>query len=197
MYRVATIKDLVRVPPNFFAMDIKEAIKQLLREKYERKIDRDLGVILSIDNVRDISIGKVIAGDGASYHWVTFDALVFMPEVNEIVEGEITEVVEFGVFMRMGPLEGLIHLSQITNDFLSYDKKIPAFIGKESNRIIRKGDTVIAKISTVSLKSSIPETKIGLTMRPEGLGKHDWIAEQKEQKPKEKKSGKKAEEVKE
>ncbi|MCX6769534.1 MAG: hypothetical protein NT051_02525 [Candidatus Micrarchaeota archaeon] len=29
------------------------------------------------------------------------------------------------------------------------------------------------------MKGSIPETKIGLTMRPNGLGKNEWIAEPK------------------
>ncbi|MCX6777373.1 MAG: DNA-directed RNA polymerase [Candidatus Micrarchaeota archaeon] len=177
MYRVATINDVVRVPPKYFASELSNAVVQLLRDKYERNLDRDLGIILSVFNVRDISDGSVIHGDGASFHKVTFDCLVYYPEVNEVLDGEVTELVEFGLFVRMGPLEGLVHLSQITNDFLSYDKKVPAFIGKESKKTVKKGDFVRAKISTVSLKNSIPETKIGLTMRPEGLGKPEWMTE--------------------
>ncbi len=175
MYRVSTISDMVRVPPKYFSTEINSTLVHLLREKYERKVDKDLGIVLSIWNVRDVSEGSVIPGDGASYHRVSFDALSFMPEVNEVVEGDVSEVVEFGVFVRMGPLDGLVHLSQITNDFLSYDKKVPAFIGKESKKLLKKGDVVKAKISTVSLKSTIPETRAGLTMRPEGLGKLDWM----------------------
>jgi DNA-directed RNA polymerase subunit E' len=176
MYKVSSISDTVRVPPQYFSTELKSTIVHLLREKYERNIDKDLGILLSLWNVRDVSEGSVIPGDGASYHKVTFDALSFMPEVNEVFEGDVSEVVEFGVFVRMGPLDGLVHLSQITNDFLSYDKKVPAFIGKESKKMLRKGDVVRAKISTVSLKGTIPETRAGLTMRPEGLGKLDWIA---------------------
>ncbi|MEM4389640.1 MAG: DNA-directed RNA polymerase [Candidatus Micrarchaeia archaeon] len=186
LYRILTVKDTVRVPPAYFAMSLPQAVTQLLREKYERKVDKDHGIVLSIWNVRDISEGRVIPGDGAAYHDVTFDALVYAPEVNEVFEGEVTEVVEFGAFVRMGPLDGLVHLSQITNDFLHYDKKIPAFIGKESKKTLRKGDIVRAKVSTVSLRGSIPESKVGLTMRPEGLGKLEWLAE-KEEKPKKKK----------
>lgn len=186
LYRVLTVKDTVRVPPSYFAMALPQAVTQLLREKYERKVDKDHGIVLSIWNARDISEGRVIPGDGAAYHEVVFDALVYAPEVNEVFEGEVTEVVEFGAFVRMGPLDGLVHLSQITNDFLHYDKKIPAFIGRESKKTLRKGDHVRAKVSTVSLKGSIPETKVGLTMRPEGLGKLEWLAE-KEEKPKKKK----------
>ena len=177
MYRVATVQSSVRVEPKYFSDDLKEAITKILRERYERRIDKDLGVVLCICNVRDVSEGRIIPGDGATHHNVTYDILSYMPELNEIFTGEVTEIVEFGAFVRMGPFDGLIHLSQITNDFLSYDKKIPAFVGKESKKMIKKGDEVVVKISTVSMKSTIPETKIGLTMRPEGLGKLEWIKE--------------------
>ncbi len=182
MYNVSAIADTVRVPPKYFSTELKQTIAQLLREKYERRVDKDLGIVLSIWNVRDITEGVVIPGDGASYHKVVFDVLSFMPEVNEVFEGDVTEVVEFGVFVRMGPLDGLVHLSQVTNDFLSYDKKVPAFIGKESKKILKKGDIVRAKISTVSLKGTIPETRAGLTMRPDGLGKLEWISKPKQEK---------------
>ncbi|MFH1285776.1 MAG: DNA-directed RNA polymerase [Candidatus Micrarchaeota archaeon] len=184
MYRVHTIIDSVRLPPKYFSMEISQALIQILREKYERKVDKDLGIVLSVWNARDITDGTVIAGDGASYHSVTFDVLAFYPEVNEVFEGEVTEVVEFGAFIRMGPLEGLAHLSQITNDFLSYNKKIPAFVGRESKKTLKKEDSVRAKISTVSMKNSILETKAGLTMRPLGLGKLEWIEDAEKAKEK-------------
>jgi DNA-directed RNA polymerase subunit E' len=75
----------------------------------------------------------------------------------------------------IGPVEGLIHLSQITNDFLNYNKKTAAFVGKESKRALKKDDRVFAKVTTVSIKQSLADTKIGLTMRPEGLGKDEWV----------------------
>jgi len=102
-----------------------------------------------------------------------------MPQVNEIMESDVSEIVEFGAFLTMGPMEGLVHLSQIANDFLTYNKKTASFTGRESKKAIKKGDHVYAKISTVSMKMSIPETKIGLTMRPDGLGKEEWLAGKK------------------
>lgn len=173
---------MVRIPPNLFSVDLEKAVVSILREKYERKVDKDYGLVLSIWNVRDVGNGKIIQGDGASYHECVFDALAYVPEINEVFEGEVTEVVEFGAFVKMGPLDGLVHLSQITNDFLHYDKKMPAFVGKESKKTLKKGDMVRAKISTVSLKPSILETKCGLTMRPEGLGKLEWLDESEKKK---------------
>ena len=175
MFRVYTIADTVRVDPAFFELELPEAITRILRDRYERRVDPDLGIILSVWNPRDISEGRIIPGDGASHHKVVFDVLTYTPEPNEIVEGEVNEIVEFGAFVRIGPLDGLVHLSQITNDFLTFDKKIPAFMGKESKKMLKKGDLVLAKISVVSMKGSLADTKIGLTMRPEGLGKEEWL----------------------
>jgi len=186
MFRVYTIEDTVRVDPAYFELDLEESIVKVLRNKYERRIDPDLGIILTVWNPQNVSEGKIIPGDGASYHKVAFDLLVWKPELNEIVEGEVSEVVEFGAFVRIGPLDGLVHLSQITNDFLSFDKKVPAFVGKESKKMLKKGDVVVAKISTVSMKGGIADTKIGLTMRPEGLGKDEWIVAVEEKKTKKK-----------
>jgi len=178
MYYITTVRDTVRVDPKYFSKDLKEAVVEIVREKYERRVDKNFGIVLCVWNAREIGEGKVIPGDGASYHEATFDLLSYKPELNEVFEGEVSEIVEFGAFVRMGPVDGLVHLSQITNDFLSFDKKIPAFVGKQSKKIIKKGDDVLAKISTVSMKNSIPETKIGLTMRPEGLGKLEWAKEE-------------------
>lgn len=180
MYKIITVSDIVRVPPSYFTMDLKTAVKQLLQEKYERKVDAENGVILKIFNIRDIEGGKVILGDGASYYDVKYDVLTFLPEVHEIVEGEITEVLDFGAFVLIGPFDGLLHLSQITNEYVSFDKKAGALITKNTKKTLKKGDIVRAKIVTVSLKPTIPETKIALTLKGEGLGKLEWLAEERE-----------------
>jgi DNA-directed RNA polymerase subunit E' len=183
MYRVLTVTDIVRVPPSYFKMDLATAVQQLIREKYERKVDMENGVVLKTWNVRSIKGGKVIVGDGAAYYDVTYDALTYMPELHEIVEGEVSEVTDFGLFVNIGPFDALVHLSQITNEFVSFDRKAGALVTKGTRKTIKKGDAVRAKIVTLSLKPNIPETKIALTMKGDGLGKAEWLSEEKEKKP--------------
>jgi DNA-directed RNA polymerase subunit E' len=184
MYFVLTCSDKVRVPAEYFTMKLEDALTQILREKYERRIDKDAGIVLALWNVKPQGDGIVIPGDSAAYYEVVFDVLAYHPLVNEILESEVSEVVEFGVFLNLGPIEGLVHLSQIANDFLTYNKKTGTISGKDSKKTLKKGDIVFAKISTVSMKNTIPESKIGLTMRPEGLGKMEWILAKEEEKTK-------------
>ncbi len=193
MYLVLTCKDRIRLPAQYFSMKLEDALTQILREKYERRIDKDSGVSLAVWNVGPDGDGIVIPGDNAAYYDVSFDVLCYQPQVNEIVETDVSEIVEFGAFVSLGPIEGLVHLSQIANDFLNYNRKTQSFVGRESKKSIKKGDVVYAKISTASIKGSIPESKIGLTMRPDGLGKEEWLSSKKPEakagkKPKKKKA---------
>ncbi|MFH0835707.1 MAG: DNA-directed RNA polymerase [Candidatus Micrarchaeota archaeon] len=169
MYKLITFEETVRIPPHLFGLKLNEAALTMLREQYERTVDKKYGVIISLHEARTKSEGRVIHGDGAAYFEVEFDALVFSPEVNEIIDGKVSEIVEFGAFVRLGPIDGLIHVSQLANDFFTFDKKTGYLTGRESKKSVKKSDKVRSKIATVSVKDTIPNSKIALTMRSEGL----------------------------
>jgi DNA-directed RNA polymerase subunit E' len=174
LYLVSKIEDTVRIPPNRFVDPLEDVAVEILNESYVGKIDKKLGLMVTV---------KVIMGDGAAYHDVIFTALFFKPELHEIVEGEVIEITEFGAFIRIGPMDGLVHVSQVTDDYINYDGKRGALIGKESKKSLEEGNKVRARIVALSLKGkSSKETKIGLTMRQPGLGRFEWIDEEKNKK---------------
>lgn len=185
MYYIKVIEDKIRVPPNMFGSDLEDAILRILRENYERRIVKDVGIVLSVDSAKVISEGTILPGDSGAYYGVKFDALTFTPYVNEVYEADIKEVVEFGAFAGIGPIQGLVHISQVSPDKFFYDKKAKNLSTRTSKRSLKKDDRVLLKVSTVSMRSNTTETKIGLTMRADGLGKEEWMNEKAAvQKPK-------------
>ena len=54
---------------------------------------------------------------------------------NKEIEGIVTEITEFGAFVNFGPMDGLVHVSQVTEDFVGYDMKNASLVGKESKKI--------------------------------------------------------------
>ena len=183
MYLISKIEDTIRVPPTLFEEPLADVAFELLNEKYVGKIDKKLGLMVTVKEIENIDIGRVIMGDGAAYHDISFTALFFKPELQEVIEGEVIEITEFGAFVRMGPMDGLVHVSQVTDDYINYDSKRGALLGKESKKTLEEGDKVRARIVALSLKGkSSKETKIGLTMRQPGLGKLDWIEKEKRKK---------------
>lgn len=120
-------------------------------------------------------------GDGASYHNVVFNAIFFKPEQQEVIDGEVIEIAEFGAFVRIGPIGrfGSCFPSSLMI-YINYDSKRGALLAKESNKTLDEGDLVRTRIVAISLKdNSTKNTKIGLTMRQNNLGRFEWIEEAK------------------
>jgi DNA-directed RNA polymerase subunit E' len=174
MFYKTKIVDKVRVPPKKLGGNLKESLLEICREDYEGRIKDEYGVIIAITGIGKIGDGHVIPGDGAAYYESEIEMLTYKPVIQEVVRGSITEVTEFGAFVRIGPIEGLIHVSQLMDDFINYDSKLPGFIGKKTDKKIVVEDNVLARIVTVSLKGDVSSSKIGLTMRQPFLGKADW-----------------------
>ncbi|ATZ61694.2 MAG: DNA-directed RNA polymerase [Methanosarcinales archaeon Met12] len=189
MYRKMRLVDVVRIPPEKLGDEVKGAVAEALEDKLEGRIDKTLGAIVAITRVVDVGDGRILVGDGAVYYKTTFDAIVYKPEMQEIIEGKIVEIVEFGAFVSMGPVDGLLHVSQIADDYFSYDEKNARLVGKEGANTLAEGDDVRTRIVAVSLNEVEPkESKIGLTMRQTALGKFEWLedARKKEEAKKEK-----------
>lgn len=193
MYMKVKREDVVRMPPERLDEDMDELLKELTRSSLEGRIDSDKNLILVTSNIESVGEGIIVHGDGAVYQKVSFEAIVFKPILQEVVEGEVCEVLKFGAFVRFGPLDGLLHISQIMDDRVDVDVEGGRLIGKDTKKDLRVGDKVRTRIVAISINERNPrESKIGLTMRQPGLGKLDWIKEEKEKavvkkKPKKKK----------
>lgn len=169
------MEDTIRIPPDTFGNPLETVSQQQVKSKYEGNIDEELGYVIAVIETKVSPIGKIIPGDGATYHKVTFSLLTFFPKLQEIVEGEVVEVADFGAFVRIGPIDALLHVSQLMDDFISYDEKQGVLLGKETKRRLSTGDQVRVRITAVSLGRAGTSGKIGVTARQPFLGKLEWI----------------------
>ena len=169
MFKILSVKDKVRVTPEKFSTDVKEAVKQSLQEQLEGKLNINAGMFLATIDISDISEGEILPEDGAIHYTAEFKILSYVPELNEIVVGEIVDAAEFGAFARIGPFDALIHVSQMMEDKVTYNDKTATFVGKKFGKKLQKGDIVRARVVGVSLgKTGI--NKVSLTMRQPCLG---------------------------
>ncbi len=178
LFSISTLVDVVRIPPSLFGTTLKKAAVNILKEKYESMINADLGYIIMILDAKVDEMGKMIAGDGGTFHRVQFEALTFYPKLQEIVQGEIVDITDFGAFVRIGPTDALLHLSQVMDDYLKSDVKSGMILANQSGRTLKVGSTLRARITAVSLGKAAAMGKIGITCRQPFLGADDWIAEE-------------------
>ncbi len=145
MFKLFTVEDTVRIPPDKFGKPLDQVAREQIKLKYENMVDEELGYVILVVNVKIDPTGKVLPGDGSTYHKSTFQLLTFYPQMHEVVEGEVVEITDFGAFVRIGAEDALLHISQVMDDFISYDERHGVLSGKESQRKLAKGDLVRAQ----------------------------------------------------
>lgn len=174
MFYLTEVEDYIRVEPKLFGLPTMESVEKQLKETYADFYDRDIGKVISIIEVLEVGEGVMIPGDGAAYYRSVFKLLVWKPELQELAYGTVSEITNFGAFMDLGVMKGMIHISQTMDDYVSFSKA-NSLVGKASKRSLKPGDLCLARIVAISHKGG--ELKIGLTMRQPGLGKLEWIKE--------------------
>ena len=175
MFYKIKVKDYIRVPPHMFNVTKKEAVLANVKSTYENYTSKELGFVINVIRVEDVKEGVIVPGGGAGFYETEFELLTFKPEMNELVYGKIRDITDFGAFMDIGGVEGMVHISQSMDDFVSFSKE-KVLQGKKTGRSVKVGDKCKARIIAVSYKD-LNNPKIGLTMRQEGLGKLEWVEE--------------------
>ena len=178
MFAISTLDDIVRIPPDLFGTSLNKAAVNILKSKYESMVNGSLGYIIMILGAKVEPMGKVIAGDAGTFHRVTFEALTFQPKLQEIVNGELVDITEFGAFVRIGPTDALLHLSQVMDDYLKSDVASGVILANQSGRTLKVGSTIRTRITAVSLGKASSMGKIGITCRQPFLGADKWIEEE-------------------
>ena len=178
LFSVSTLIDIVRIPPNLFGTGLKKAAESILKSKYESMINAELGYIIMVMDAKVETMGKMIPGDCGTFHRVEFQALTFYPKLQEIIQGELVDITDFGAFVRIGPTDALLHLSQVMDDYLKSDVAAGVILANQSGRTLKVNSAIRARITAVSLGKAASMGKIGITCRQPFLGADEWIEEE-------------------
>lgn len=124
-------------------------VSQLSLEHYPRVEDGDKNKILSILNsyvgtnfnvqviTADMNDEKLIVSEKA-VHEEEMHSKMSELKIADVITGQITGVVDFGVFVKFGELEGLVHISELAWQRIENPKDL-----------FKVGDTVKAKIIAI------------------------------------------------
>ncbi len=176
MFYEVEVEDYVRVEPKLFGLKTSDAVEKQLQETYLDYHDKEIGEVIGVISVLEVGDGVIVPGDGAAYYNSRFKLIVWKPELQELVYCIVDEITNFGAFMNLGVMKGMIHISQTMDDYVSFSTT-NTLLGKSSKKVLKKGDACLARIVALSYKGDAP--KIGLTMRQPGLGKLEWIKDEK------------------
>lgn len=88
-------------------------------------------------------------------------------KIGEQFEGIISGVTNFGIFVELpNTIEGLVHVSYLTDDYYHYDERQYAMIGERTGNVFRIGDEIEVKVIGVNVDEvSIDFEVVGMKAR--------------------------------
>lgn len=175
MFYEVELSDVGYLRPSDLGKDLRGILVEQFRRKYLGRYVKDAGLILDVLEITDLSYGTSVMGSPNIYVRVKFRALSYMPLKDEVIEGEIENVVDYGIFVTAGPINGFVHISQLGDDVFVHRGGV--IQGKKLKVTLRPGDIVRARVTAVSKPDpsaplrNEPIIKVALTMRQPKLGK--------------------------
>jgi ribonuclease R len=113
--------------------------------------------------------------DAASYSVIDALKCEYMQDrVGDEFVGTITSVTSFGLFVELNDIyvEGLVHISELSNDYYHFDPVHHCLTGERSQKTYRLGDSVEVKVVRVDLDDKkIDLQMIGLKQAAKRAGK--------------------------
>ena len=76
-------------------------------------------------------------------------------KIGEEFEGIVSSITNFGIFVELpNTIEGLVHISNMTDDYYRFDDRQMIMIGERTNRQFRIGDEVTVRVANVIIEES-------------------------------------------
>lgn len=94
-------------------------------------------------------------------------------KVGEQFDGIISGVTNFGLFVELpNTIEGLVHVSYLTDDYYHYDEKQYAMIGERTGNVFRIGDEIEVRVTNVNVDERAIDFEV-VGMKPRKLRRKD------------------------
>lgn len=82
-------------------------------------------------------------------------------KIGETFDGVISSVTGFGLFVELeNTVEGLVHVSDLTDDYYHYDERSYAMIGERTGTVFRIGDAITVKVTNVNIEEHAVDFEI-------------------------------------
>ncbi|MFQ5641786.1 MAG: S1 RNA-binding domain-containing protein, partial [bacterium] len=129
------------------------AVHRLLKE-YQRPFDFQLvkAKIKRLETIAKISSEREVVALEAERESIKLKKVEYMQRhIGDEFEGIISGVVPFGIFVAIKDIlvEGLVHISDLEDDYYFHDEKNHRLVGQRAQKTYRLGDSVRVRVARV------------------------------------------------
>lgn len=132
-------------------LQIHRIIKEQLRGKLsERRIEELADIVTTSSN--HSSKQELLAQEAERESVLLKKAEYMSKYIGEEFEGTVSGITEYGVYVQLpNTVEGLIHVSNLKDDYYSYDELTFSLVGERTARRFSLGDKVTVKLQHVNV----------------------------------------------
>ena len=139
-----------------FTSPIRRYPDLIVHRAIKAKLDKKLFKLKDISKIAEHCSSTERRADEATRDVESWLKCYFMQDkVGQIFEGIVAGVTGFGLFIELDEIyiEGLLHVSELGNDYFTYDKAKHAMVGERTKLSYRLGDKLKVKVVRVDLES--------------------------------------------
>lgn len=82
-------------------------------------------------------------------------------KIGQVFEGIISSVTKFGFFVELdNTIEGLVHVSDLTDDYYTFDEKHLCYIGERTKKVFKMSDRIKVKVKAASKAEKIVDFEV-------------------------------------
>ncbi|KAG6473994.1 hypothetical protein ZIOFF_067914 [Zingiber officinale] len=102
MFYLSLIEHNLRLPPHLLNRPLVDAIKDELERLYLDKVITNLGLCISVYDIRSLEGGFIYPGEGSSTYKVVFRLLIFRPFIGEVICAKLKASDATGLHLTLG-----------------------------------------------------------------------------------------------
>jgi len=112
MFVLTELQDTLRIPPQSLSIPLQDAVTQEIASLYFDKVLKDLGLCVTLYDIKNIDGGFVFPGDGAPHFTVDFRLIMFRPFVGEVLLAKLKRCDKTGLYLSLGSFFEDIHIPE-------------------------------------------------------------------------------------
>ena len=136
----------LHLAPEHFGPQLKAVINSRLMDKVEGKPMGKHGYVISVTNVKEEDISQgIIEDDGSVSFDISYQAIMFRPFKNEVLDAKVGNVNEHGFFADVGPLQVFVSKHAMPDDH-TFDEQAASWVSDDREVEIKKDSGVRLRV---------------------------------------------------
>eukprot|EP00730_Choanoeca_flexa_P014167 TRINITY_DN6095_c0_g1_i1.p1 TRINITY_DN6095_c0_g1~~TRINITY_DN6095_c0_g1_i1.p1 ORF type:complete len:210 (+),score=58.98 TRINITY_DN6095_c0_g1_i1:150-779(+) len=165
MFRVAELKDIVRLKPKRFSANRVDALTLEINKKYANKVIYKLGLVICLFDIQEIQESHIFPGDGSAHVFVKFRLIVFRPFVGEYLQGVIEGSTSEHIKVSLNFFRDIFIPSHSMREDMSFDMNRQVWVwdytdedGSQHKLDLAKGGSIAFKVMQEDFQDVAPAT---------------------------------------